>query len=317
MTTTIKTRMITIKTVLCLLVMHVGFVCSNVHATTPKANVKAQTPVIQAKSAETITINGTVKAIRFGKDGYTADVQPNDGTGIYAALVSISNVGGPDKHKSCEVGDNVTFTGELSVSGKVKRLLVREIISITAIIDGIVKAITFGKDGYIAEVKTYTKGTYSALVSSANLDGGPDKYQSCIVGNKVSFKGVPSISRTAKSLMVKEIIEIGLPQSVWTLAAEYREMQTTDFYTCWQTNKSMNLHTKPSADSKVEGTHYAGENLQVLKTKIVGNQLWVKVKYFYTIKMGYEHQFADGQITRGGAIIGWIGGAEAPEIRCK
>ncbi len=315
MTTTIKIQMMTIKTVLLLLVMHLGFTSSNAKTITSKAEVKAQTTVTQEKNAEMVTISGTVKAITFGKDGYTANVQPDDGTSIYAALVSISNVGGPDKHQSCEVGDNVTFKGALSVRGDVKNLLVREIISITATIDGIVKAITFGKDGYVAEVNTYTKGTYAALVSRANLVGGPDKYQQCQVGNKVSFKGVPSISRTAKSLMVKEIIDIGVMESVQTLAAKYNELKSS--YFCWQTNKSMDLHAKPSAASKVEGKHFAGENLQVLKTKIVGNQLWVKVKYAFTIKMGYEHQFADGQVTRNGAATGWIGGVETPEILFK
>ena len=313
MTITIKIRTATIKTLLLLLVMNVGFATSN--ATTPKANTMTQTAAIQRKIAETTTISGLVTAITRGKDGYTARVQLEDGISFYAALVSIVNLGGPDKYQSCEVGDNVTFKGEASVLGDAKRLKVTEIISISATIEGVVKVIMFGKDGYIVDVQTDTKGIYAALVSSANLLGGPDAYQQSKVGDKVSFKGVPSISTKAKSLMVKEIIYITTPQSVWSLIAEYRKIKSDD--NCYQTNNSMELRTAPSTGSKALGKHFAGENLQVLKTKMVGNQLWVKVKYFYTIKMGYEDRFADGQVTRGGQSTGWIGGVEAPEIRCR
>ncbi len=315
MTTTIKIRTTTIKTLLCLLVMNVGFAASSANATTPQTNAMTPNAAIEEKSAETITISGLVTAITRGKDGYTANVQLSDGITIYAALVSISNLGGPDKYKSCEVGDDVTFKGDASVLGNAKRLKVTEIISITATINGVVRAITRGKDGYTAQVQTDTRGTYAALVSSANLLGGPDKYQECKVGIKVCFKGEPSVSRTSKSLMVTEIIDIQLPQSVWSLIAEYREIKSDD--NCYQTNQTMELRAAPNASSKALGKHFLGENLQVLKTKMVGNQLWVKVKYFYTIKMGYEDRFADGQVTRGGESTGWIGGVEAPEIRCK
>jgi hypothetical protein len=316
MTTLIKIRTITIKTLLLLLVMNIGFARANARVPTPKAYERVQTVAIQEKSTETITISGLVTAITWGKDGYTANVQLNDGISFYAALVSSANLlGGPDKYKSCEVGDDVTFTGELSVSGKAKRLMVREIISITAIINGIVKTITRGKDGYIAQVQTDTRGTYAALVSSANLLGGPDAYKQCKVGDYVCFKGEPSVSRTTKSLMVREIIDIAVPQSVWSLIAEYRAIKPDD--NCYQTNHAMELRTSPSASSKALGKHFAGEYLQVLKTKMVGEQLWVKVTYQYTIKGGYEDRFADGQVTRGGEATGWIGGAESPEIRCR
>ncbi len=312
MTITIKIRTITIKTLLLLLVMNLGFARSYAKVSTPKAYAKEQTAAIQAKSVETITISGLVTAITRGKDGYSANVQLNDGVTFYAAMVSIVNLGGPDKYKSCEVGDDVTFTGELSVSGNVNRVLVREIISISATIIGVVRSITRGKDGYNAQVETDIRGTYAALVSSANLLGGPDKYQDCKVGDNVSFKGEPSVSRTAKNLMVKEIMSIVAPQSVWTLIKEYREIKSDD--DCYQANNSMELRAAPSARSKALGKHFAGEYLRVLKTKMVGNQLWVKVTYLYTIKMGYEDRFADAKVTRGGASTGWIGGAESPEI---
>jgi hypothetical protein len=74
-------------------------------------------------------------------------------------------------------------------------------------ITGTVTAITNGKDGYSAEVLTETDGSYAAMVSMVNM-GGPDKYQSCNVGDKVSFKGVSSMMGDAKHLQVKEIIGI-------------------------------------------------------------------------------------------------------------
>jgi hypothetical protein len=112
--------------------------------------------------AELKTINGTVTSITNGKDGYTAAIQTeNDGT--YAALVSISNVGGPDKHQSCVVGDVVSFKGIPSVSGNAKSLMVKEIISITTsstdtqmlIATGGFRGITIGD-----KIANYTKTDY-------------------------------------------------------------------------------------------------------------------------------------------------------------
>jgi hypothetical protein len=131
MTTAIKIRTTTIKTLLLLVVMNMVLSCSDNKKNTSNESASTQNNVLNEKAADTISITGTVRAITFGKDGYTAEVQ-TDAEGIYAALVSIVNVGGRENYKSCEVGDKVSFKGVTSVLGDAKQLKVTEIISIEA-----------------------------------------------------------------------------------------------------------------------------------------------------------------------------------------
>ncbi|MBL7784982.1 MAG: hypothetical protein JNM36_03695 [Chitinophagales bacterium] len=188
----------------------------------------------------------------------------------------------------------------------------------TIVINGTVKEIAFGKDGYTAQVATEEQGTYDALVSIVNV-GGRENYQQCNVGDKVSFKGIPSNLGDAKLLTVKEILSITAANNAQNqdqdIAAKYSKISPKDY--CWQTNKVIVLHTEARADSKVEGKHFAGELLQVLGTKVLENQLWVNVTYSLKVKAGYESQFADGQVMSSGSPTGWIGGDEIPEIACK
>jgi hypothetical protein len=235
MTFTIKIQATAIKAVLLLLSLNLALSCSNDKPNTPTTGATAQNAAPSEKSPESMTINGTVKAITFGKDGYTADVQ-TEKDGNYAALVSIVNVGGRENYKPCGMGDNVTF------------------------------------------------------------------------------KGVPSVLGGVKQLMVKEIITVISTQNP-ALEAKYKGIKPNEY--CWQTNKVLELHVQPSADSKVEGKHFAGETLKVLGTKMINNQLWVNVTYTLKVKAGYEDQFADGQVMSSGSPIGWIGGAETPKINCK
>jgi hypothetical protein len=130
MTTTLNIRETAIKTLLLLLVLNLTFSCSNNKNNTPKEDATTQTAANKAKSVDTIIVNGNVKAITFGKDGYTAEVQ-TETEGVYAALVSIINVGGRENYKSCDIGDKVSFKGLPSKLGDVKQLMVKEIISIT------------------------------------------------------------------------------------------------------------------------------------------------------------------------------------------
>ena len=130
MTTTIKIRATAIKTLLLLLVMNLTFSCADKNNNMPKTDAMTKNVAMNEKNTDTILINGIVKTITFGKDGYSADVQ-TDTQGIYAALVSIVNVGGPENYKPCDVGDKVTFKGVPSVLGDVKQLQVKEIINIS------------------------------------------------------------------------------------------------------------------------------------------------------------------------------------------
>lgn len=180
-------------------------------------------------------------------------------------------------------------------------------------ITGMVRTITYGKDGYTAEVQTETEGNYTALVSIVNL-GGREKYQQAIDGDIVTLKGALSELGGVKQLKVSEIISIS-GKDVQALDAKYRTLTPGD--NCWQANKEVNLHAQPSSGSKVEGRHFQGELLSVLGTKTVDNQLWVNVTYKLKVKAGYEGQFADGQVMSSGSPTGWIGGTETPKIECK
>ncbi len=130
MSTTIKMRATTIKTLMLLFSMSCAFSCTDNKNNTSSTDATTQNVTITGKAADTMTINGTVKVITFGKDGYTADVQTG-ANGIYAALVSIVNVGGREKYKTCEVGDQVSFKGVPSDLGGVKQLKVTEIVQIS------------------------------------------------------------------------------------------------------------------------------------------------------------------------------------------
>jgi hypothetical protein len=88
--------------------------------------------VSEQKAGSPVTIAGTVNAVVFGKDGYTADVQ-TEADGTYSALVSIVNVGGREHYKTCEVGDMVRFKGIVSMIGDTKQLIVTEITSIAPV----------------------------------------------------------------------------------------------------------------------------------------------------------------------------------------
>jgi hypothetical protein len=112
-----------LRTALLFSSLNLFFSCSESQNANPSAAV---TP----PSAELKTINGTVRAISFGKDGYTAEVQ-TDADGLFAALVSIANVGGKENYKSCAVGDKVTFKGTPSVLDGANLLMVKEIINIS------------------------------------------------------------------------------------------------------------------------------------------------------------------------------------------
>jgi hypothetical protein len=384
METTIKLRTTAIKTLMLLLIMNLTFSCSDNKNNIPKTDVTSDNTT---KSAESIIINGTVKAVSFGKDGYTADVQ-TDAEGVYAALVSIVNMGGRENYKSCDVGNKVSFKGVPSVLGDVKQLKVTDIISITpaqAETQLLISPISFrgiqigdliaNHKDYIQKTKIKTaEGTFEAyeIKDFENNPAGyflPDPNDKLLVGDitvkspksqtvkgiKVGdtfqdlLKAFPNIAvhgseiegqthATANNLSYRlnianfkykvdqstiptstKILEItinrGANAKALMLEAQYSKMKPDD--NCWQTNKALNLHAQPSADSKVEGKHFQGEMLKVLGTKMVGDQLWVNVTYTLTVKAGYEDKFADGKVMSSGSPTGWIGGKETPQINCK
>jgi hypothetical protein len=134
MTMPIKISTTAIKTLMLLSVMSLASACSDTKTNPPSTDAMTQTVATLAKSEEsTITITGIVKSKINGKDGYTVDVQ-TDNDGVYVAGVSIISLGGPEKFKSCEVGDKVTFKGRLRSSYKegTKGFEIDEIISVVS-----------------------------------------------------------------------------------------------------------------------------------------------------------------------------------------
>lgn len=131
MTNCIKVSTTAIKMLLLLAAINLSYSCSNKKNNNPNANETAQNVVANEGNTETIVINGTVKEIAFGKDGYTAQVA-TEKEGIYAALVSIVNVGGRENYQQCNVGDKVSFKGIPSNLGDAKQLMVKEILNVTA-----------------------------------------------------------------------------------------------------------------------------------------------------------------------------------------
>lgn len=367
-----------LKSILLLLAMNLIFSCSD------NKNSK-QNAESDAQNAENITIAGIVKNVTFGKDGYTAEVQ-TDKDGIYAALVSIVNVGGRENYKSCEIGDRVSFKGKPFALDGGKQLKVAEIISIEQTqTKMLISPISFrgiqigdliaDHQEYVQKTKLKTgEGTFDVfeIKDFDNNPAGylvPDPKDKLLVGDITvnspkaqTAKGIkigstfqdlqkafPEIEvhgseiegrthATANNLSYRldaanftykidaakippttKITEITINRGATAMAmileAQYTKAQEED--NCWQSNKVMVLRSQPGADGKVEGKHFAGENLKVLGTKMIGNQLWVNVTYLLTVKIGYEDQFADGRVTSTGSPTGWIGGAETPKINCK
>jgi len=74
---------------------------------------------------ESITINGIVESVEFGKDGYTATVLTKDSK-VYYAVVSIVNLGGPDNYSKVNVKDQVTLKGDYQKRGDKHYLKVTE-----------------------------------------------------------------------------------------------------------------------------------------------------------------------------------------------
>lgn len=81
-----------------------------------------------ANTSKSMTIEGTVDFIEFGKDGYTASITTEDKQ-TYKALVSIVNLGDISKYRKMNRKDQVTLKGELNSIGS-KNLKVTEIVEI-------------------------------------------------------------------------------------------------------------------------------------------------------------------------------------------
>lgn len=68
---------------------------------------KAAEPEMKTESAK-----GIVKAVNFGKDGYTAEMETEQKS-VYFATVSRSNLKDPGQYKESKVGETIEVTGDL------------------------------------------------------------------------------------------------------------------------------------------------------------------------------------------------------------
>lgn len=102
---------------------------TSLYATACNSSENQQSTNKVVKPVESITVSGTVEAIDSGKDGYTAKIGTKDNE-TYAALVSIVNLGGPDKFVRFKLGDKVTVKGTPWMMDTEKQLKVEQILQV-------------------------------------------------------------------------------------------------------------------------------------------------------------------------------------------
>jgi len=127
---------------------------------------------------------------------------------------------------------------------------------------------------------------------------------------EVDIANIPAATK-----IMEIVINRGFNAETVALKEQYSAITTEEY--CWLATKKVELRAAPTTTAKIEGPHFQGEVVKVLDSKIINNELWVNVEFKLQVKTGYEDQFADGQVMSTGSPKGWIGGVEAPWIRCK
>nr|WP_315232127.1 hypothetical protein [uncultured Flavobacterium sp.] len=82
---------------------------------------------LKQKNIAEAKITGIVQSVEKGKDGYTAKIKTTEGV-IYFAVISIPNLGSPEKYRAFKTGENVTLFGEIWKMGDDNRITVRKIL---------------------------------------------------------------------------------------------------------------------------------------------------------------------------------------------
>lgn len=76
-----------------------------------KVRMPEETPESKAEEkASVITVQGEVKEINQGKDGYTAILTSEDG--IYFATISIPNLKDPKQYRAVKIGETIKVSGD-------------------------------------------------------------------------------------------------------------------------------------------------------------------------------------------------------------
>ncbi len=178
MTFTIRIVTTTLKTLSLFCVISAAVACSSNEKSSTPTTADATTQAAATtdkKMVASITITGIVNTITNGKDGYTADVK-TDNDGTYAALVSISNLGGPDNYKRCTVGEQVTFKGIPSLTTSAngsKSLMVEQIIGI----DPITTQFSIGAKGFKDVMVGDAIAKHKATVKKFTLKDGEGSFE--------------------------------------------------------------------------------------------------------------------------------------------
>lgn len=166
-------------------------------------------------SEQIITISGAVRSIEDGKDGYTAKIETKDAQN-YFALVSIVNLGGPDKFKRFKIGDQVTLTGVLSAIGG-KRLRVTDIVKVETsrtvllISENAFRGINVGDDisahlDYIKKDKLKTGEGEFDIYTIKDFNNNPAGY---LLPDPTNEKLVGNITVTTKMAETEAGIKVG------------------------------------------------------------------------------------------------------------
>lgn len=112
--------------------------CGQKKATTTETEGEVKTEQVQvepvkdtvaepeAPKAETKTVEGIVKEINNGKDGYTAKIETKDKES-YFVTISHSNLTNHEQYKSVKVGETLKVTGDFWKMDTESHITVREI----------------------------------------------------------------------------------------------------------------------------------------------------------------------------------------------
>ena len=97
---------------------------------TSYGKLKAETVLSETRNTEkpkTKKIEGTVKSIFHGKDGFVANIYTTENL-IYVATVSRINLKDPSQYRNFNVNEVVTITGDLWTMNDEDQITVREIL---------------------------------------------------------------------------------------------------------------------------------------------------------------------------------------------
>lgn len=191
-----------------LLLILLGFISCSTQTATSRAE-KAKDTRKTSNKKESKEIFGIVLSIENGKDGYTAEIKtPNNE--IYFATISIPNLGENGNYQRLEIGNKVAVAGNVWMLGNDKQITVRNILSANTDnfkVEGIVKSIKSGMDGYTAKIETPKGEFYVTTISIPNLGrANSDKFKQFEVGENLSVVGELWGMGDEKHVTVRDIL---------------------------------------------------------------------------------------------------------------